>query len=126
MAIKQKYAKHDQAATRTMLLRPKTGLKDMIIELDPGTPGTPARRRTATRSRSRNTLPDVNLDEFFAGLDRDTRDYLRLLLAGGGEGLKGQRPRHCRRVLRRFEPLNRDIETHHDAGRASGARTSRA
>jgi len=56
----------------------------------------------------RNTLPNVNLDEFLSALDRDTRDYLRLLLHGGGEGLKRQ-GRGLSAVLRRFEPTNRDI-----------------
>ena len=41
MEIKQKYA-HLIKSDATMLLRPKTGLKDMIVELDPGTPGTPS------------------------------------------------------------------------------------
>src|SRR5215213_10967035 len=41
MQIKDKYA-HMVKRDATMLLRPKTGLKDMIVELDPGTPGTPA------------------------------------------------------------------------------------
>ena len=60
----------------------------MIVELDPGTPGTPSgegrlhgpglatRGRTSTSTRSSSSL------------DRDTRDYLRLLVAGGGEGLR--------------------------------------
>ena len=51
MAIKRKYA-HLIKSDATALLRPKTGLKDMIIEMDPGTPG-PRRSRTATRSPSR-------------------------------------------------------------------------
>ena len=40
MEIRQKYKLIKSDAT--MLLRPKTGLKDMIVELDPGTPGAPA------------------------------------------------------------------------------------
>ena len=66
----------------TVLLRPKTGLKDMYLALDPGT----ARRRGARRRPRRvaNTLPDVNGDEFLAELDGDTRAYLRILLNAGG------------------------------------------
>jgi phospholipid/cholesterol/gamma-HCH transport system substrate-binding protein len=56
----------------------------------------------------RSTLPNVNLDEFFASFDRDTRDYLKLLVAGGGQGLKGK-GKDLSAVLRRFEPTNRDI-----------------
>ena len=59
-------------------------------------PVSQTRCRTSTSTR------------FFAGLDRDTRDYLRLLLAGGGEGLKGN-GRNFANAFRRFEPLNRDI-----------------
>ena len=57
----------------TMLLRPKTGLKDMIVELDPGT--RPAGRpvRDGYTVPVSNTQPDVNLDEILAVLDRDTR-----------------------------------------------------
>ena len=73
----------------------------------------------------RNTLPNVNLEEFLAALDRDTRDYLQLLLHGGGQGLKGQ-GRNLSAVLRRFEPTNRDIEKITQPGRPSGARTLRA
>ena len=66
------------------------------------------RSRRASRSRSRRREPDVNLDEILASLDRDTRDYLRLLIAGGGEGLKNN-GRNFANAFRRFEPLNRDV-----------------
>ena len=106
MAIRQKYAdiiKEDA----TMLLRPKTGLKDMIVELDPGTPGAPTVDDGYTVPVS-NTAPDVNLDEILSSLDRDTRDYLRLLVAGAGEAFKNNGP-NTAATLKRFAPLNRDI-----------------
>ena len=106
MAIKQKYADMIKSDA-TMLLRPKTGLKDMIVELDPGTQGAPAVDDGFTVPVS-NTLPDVNLDEILSSLDRDTRDYLRLLVAGGGEGLKNNGP-NLAATLKRFAPLNRDV-----------------
>jgi phospholipid/cholesterol/gamma-HCH transport system substrate-binding protein len=56
----------------------------------------------------RNTLPDVNPDEVYSALDADTRDYLKLLVNGGGAGLKG-RGRDLQEVFARFEPTNRDI-----------------
>jgi phospholipid/cholesterol/gamma-HCH transport system substrate-binding protein len=93
----------------TMLLRPKTGLKDMVIEMDPGTQTLPAVDEGYTVPVSQ-TEPDVNLDEILASLDRDTRDYLRLLVAGGGEGLKNN-GRAFANAFRRFEPLNRDVRT---------------
>ncbi|HEY0361471.1 MAG TPA: MlaD family protein, partial [Solirubrobacteraceae bacterium] len=67
----------------TALLRPKTGLKDMFIELDPGTDKAPLAKRGWTLPVS-NTLPDVNPDEILASLDSDTRDYLTLLVDGAG------------------------------------------
>jgi phospholipid/cholesterol/gamma-HCH transport system substrate-binding protein len=89
------------------LLRPKTGLKDMFVELDPGTKDAPLAKKGFTVPIA-NTLPDVNPDEILASLDTDTRDYLRLLLEGGGRGLKG-RSDDLREVLRRFEPTYRDL-----------------
>jgi phospholipid/cholesterol/gamma-HCH transport system substrate-binding protein len=91
----------------TMLLRPKTGLKDMVIEMDPGTQTLPSVDEGFTVPVSQ-TEPDVNLDEILANLDRDTRDYLRLLIAGAGEGLKDNGPAFAN-AFRRFEPLNRDV-----------------
>jgi phospholipid/cholesterol/gamma-HCH transport system substrate-binding protein len=90
------------------LLRPKTGLKDMFIELDPGT-GRAPRAHAGWTVPIRNTAPDVNPDEIFAVLDDDTRDYLELLIGGAGQGLKG-RGGDLRDLFRRFEPTHRDLE----------------
>ncbi len=91
----------------TMLLRPKTGLKDMIVELNPGTAaGGPAVRDGYTVPVS-NTLPDVNLDEILAVLDGDTRTYLQMLLNGAATGLEGNGG-NLAQVFRRFEPTARD------------------
>ena len=99
---------HDLVHTdATALLRPKTGLKDMFVELDPGTGRAPLARRGWTLPIS-STLPDVNPDEVLAGLDADTRDYLRLLLRGAGRGL-ARRGDDLRAVLKRFEPTYRDL-----------------
>lgn len=89
------------------LLRPKTGLKDMFIELDPGTGAAPMAEEGWTLP-VRNTLPDVNPDEVYSALDADTRDYLKLLVNGGGEGLKG-RGKDVQEVFARFEPTYRDL-----------------
>jgi phospholipid/cholesterol/gamma-HCH transport system substrate-binding protein len=91
----------------TALLRPKTGLKDMFLELNPGTKDAPLAKEGFTIPVS-NTLPDVNPDEFLAGLDVDTRDYIKLLLDGAGRGLKNNGG-NLREVLRRFEPTYRDL-----------------
>jgi len=91
----------------TALLRPKTGLKDMFVELDPGTKGSPKAKNGFTIPIS-NTLPDINPDEFYSALDADTRDYLKLLVDGAGRGLQG-RGADLRDLLRRFEPTHRDL-----------------
>jgi phospholipid/cholesterol/gamma-HCH transport system substrate-binding protein len=90
----------------TMLLRPKTGLKDMIVELNPGTRAAGKPVGDGYTLPVSNTLPDVNLDEFLGVLDGDTRTYLQLLLSGAATGLKGQ-GRDLANVWRRFEPTAR-------------------
>ena len=89
------------------LLRPKTGLKDMFIELMPGQGSAPAAEAGWVMPVSA-TLPDVNPDEFFSALDQDTRDYLQLLLNGAAVGLRG-RANDLNQVLKRFEPTHRDL-----------------
>ncbi len=90
----------------TLLLRPKTGLNDMVIEIDPGTRGkTPAAGSTIPLAQ---TLPNVQPDQILSTLDADTREYLALLLEGGGKGLGGNGARFSA-TLRRFEPFTRDL-----------------
>ena len=89
------------------LLRPRTGLKDMFLELNPAGKDKPLMEE-GDMIPVHNTLPDVNPDEVLAGLDADTRDYIRLLLDGAGQGLRG-RGDDLGEVLRRFEPTYRDL-----------------
>ena len=77
----------------------------MFIEVDPGH-GEPL--DDGDRIAVSNTSPDIDQDEFFSALDADTRDYLPLLINGAGKGLEG-RADDFRAVLKRFEPLHRDI-----------------
>jgi len=77
MKIEPRYRRVYRDAT--VLLRPKTGLKDMVAELTPGTKAA-GRLPEGGRIPVSQTLPDVNLDEILATLDADTRDYLLLLL----------------------------------------------
>ena len=106
MELDKKYERlvHTDASA---FLRPKTGLKDMFIELNPGRHEAPVAKRGWVMP-IRSTLPDVNPDEFFSALDKDTRDYLVLLLHGAARGLDG-RAQDLRQVLKRFEPTYRDI-----------------
>ena len=89
------------------LLRPKTGLKDMFIDLEPGSDEAPAAKAGFTIPISA-TAPDVNPDEILSELDAETRDYLKLLIGDAGRGLDG-RGLDLRELLRRFEPTHRDL-----------------
>jgi phospholipid/cholesterol/gamma-HCH transport system substrate-binding protein len=89
------------------LLRPKTGLKDMFIEVSPGSHSAPVAKEGFTIP-VQNTLPDVNPDEIYGALDADTRQYLQLLVNGAGEGLN-HRGGDLQEVFRRFEPTHRDL-----------------
>ena len=72
-----------------MLLRPKTGLKDMVVELEPGHARARAAWRTAASSRSARRCPTSTSTRSWPSLDGDTRDYLTVLLGAGAEGLRG-------------------------------------
>jgi phospholipid/cholesterol/gamma-HCH transport system substrate-binding protein len=100
-----------------MLLRPKTGLKDMFVELDPGTQAAgelPENGRIALAQ----TRPDVNPDEILAQLDGDTRAYLMLLANAGGEAFTDDPTKpydqsyaaDLRETFKRFEPTNRYVK----------------
>jgi phospholipid/cholesterol/gamma-HCH transport system substrate-binding protein len=104
MEIEKKYEDmiRDDA---TAVLRPKTALKDMFVEVSPGSGQV---LDEGERIPVANTLPDVDPDEIYEALDEDTRPYLRLLVSGAGKGLDG-RGADLREVFRRFEPLHRDL-----------------
>lgn len=85
------------------LLRPKTGLNDMVIEIDPGTEGPPP--KDGSTLPLAQGLSNVQMDQLWASLDRDTQDYLVLLLDGAGAGLHGK-GRELSQALRRFAPFS--------------------
>jgi phospholipid/cholesterol/gamma-HCH transport system substrate-binding protein len=91
----------------SVLLRPRTGLRDMVAELTPGTRAA-GRLEPGKRIPIAQTLPDVNLDEILAALDADTRTYLRMLLGDAADGLRGTE-RDLANTLRRVEPTARDL-----------------
>ncbi len=88
----------------TLLLRPKTGLKDMVVELDPGADGPPL--PSGSELSTAATEPDVNLDEILASLDGDTRIALASLLSQAGVALRDAGGRALARDLRRLTPLS--------------------
>jgi phospholipid/cholesterol/gamma-HCH transport system substrate-binding protein len=88
--IKQKYAPVYRDATA--LLRSKTGLKDMYIELDPGNRSAGKLPEGGEISEA-DSLPDVNIDEILSALDGDARSYLAVLLNAGGEAFSDETER---------------------------------
>jgi phospholipid/cholesterol/gamma-HCH transport system substrate-binding protein len=107
MKIREKYAPVYRDAS--LLLRPKTGLKDMIIEMDPGTPQAGEFKEGETIPVAQ-TSPDVNLDEILSALDADTRSYLAVLINAGGQAFeKDGNSAALRETFKRFEPTARDV-----------------
>ncbi len=104
----------------TVLLRPRTPLKDMYLALDPGTPSAGKIANGGSLSVA-NTAPDIDVDQILGSLDSDTRNYLLLLLSGGsqafgGRGADGGRPSpiavaQLRGIFKRFAPLDQHTET---------------
>jgi phospholipid/cholesterol/gamma-HCH transport system substrate-binding protein len=100
LEIEKRYAPIYRDAT--MLLRPRTGLKDMQVALDPGTPESGEVPDGGTLPQS-HTQPDVNPDEVWAALDADTRRYLAAAVDALGTGLEGNGAA-LRRLLVASEP----------------------
>ena len=123
MKIRRKYTPVYKDAS--ILLRPKTGLKDMYLELDPGN-ARAGRLRPDGTIRVGDTVPDVNPDEIFAQLDGDTRAYLRILLSSGAEALEGDAPAKLRETFKRFEPTGRDLRAINGQLAAAAQRTCAA
>jgi phospholipid/cholesterol/gamma-HCH transport system substrate-binding protein len=105
----------------TVLLRPRTPLKDMYLALDPGTPSAGKVPNGGSLSVGA-TLPDVDFSQIISSLDTDTRDYLLLLLGGGAQAFQNNFPAgtaaptpatvaDLRGIFKRFAPLNRDTAT---------------
>jgi phospholipid/cholesterol/gamma-HCH transport system substrate-binding protein len=105
MQVDEKYASliHPDAS---LLLRPRTGLQDMTIEVDPGSGGQQVDEGTTLPLAS--TQPNVQPDQIFASLDGDTRSFLQLLLQAASRGL-GDNGRKLAAGLKRFEPFARDL-----------------
>ncbi len=101
MDIEPKYMKliHPDAS---FLLRPKTGLNDMVVEVEPG--AKKGHIEDGAEFTLAQTEPNTNLDAFLATLDGDTRQYLQLLFAGGAQGIGG-RGKQVSNAFRRFEPF---------------------
>ena len=94
-------------ANAKLNLRPKTGLNDMAVQMDPGRPDpslpNDGELKDGDRIPVENTQANVNPDAVLAALDLDTRRYLQLLLHAGGSGLRG-RSADLRAILKASQP----------------------
>jgi phospholipid/cholesterol/gamma-HCH transport system substrate-binding protein len=101
MDIEPKYMEliHPNA---TLLLRPKTNLNDMVVEIEPGS--GPKHVEDGANFSLTQTEPNVNFDAFLAALDGDTQKYIQLLVAGGAQGIGG-RGKQLGNAFRRFQPF---------------------
>jgi phospholipid/cholesterol/gamma-HCH transport system substrate-binding protein len=118
MDIEPKYMKliHPDAS---FLLRPKTNLNDMVVEVEPG--NGKGHVKDGAEFTLAQTEPNTNLDAFLSTLDADTRQYLQLLVAGGAQGIGG-RGKQLGNAFRRFGPfvhytakLNKAVASRHVA-----------
>ena len=103
----------------SLLLRPKTNLNDMVVEVDPGS--GKGHVEDGHNFPLSQTEPNVNLDAFLGTLDADTRQYIQLLVAGGAQGIGG-RGHQFGNALRRLQPfshyiadLNKAVATRREA-----------
>jgi phospholipid/cholesterol/gamma-HCH transport system substrate-binding protein len=103
----------------SFLLRPKTNLNDMVVEIEPGK--AKGQVEDGDEFTLSQTEPNTNLDAFLATLDADTRQYIQLLVAGGAQGIGG-RGKQLGNALRRFGPfvhytakLNKAVAARHVA-----------
>jgi phospholipid/cholesterol/gamma-HCH transport system substrate-binding protein len=87
-------------------LRPRTGLKDMYVQIFPGKDPVPVKEGFTIAIA--DSLTDVDLDEILSELDARTRDYITLLVNGAGEGLRGKGDALAR-TLERYGPTVRDL-----------------
>jgi phospholipid/cholesterol/gamma-HCH transport system substrate-binding protein len=101
MQIEPKYMKllHPDAH---FLLRPKTGLNDMTVEVEPGSGEESV--SDGHRFPLAQTEANIQLEALWNSLDADTRQYIQLLVAGGAQGIGG-RGVQLGNALRRFEPF---------------------
>jgi phospholipid/cholesterol/gamma-HCH transport system substrate-binding protein len=104
MNLETKYARIYRDAT--LLMRPKTQLQDLTVEIDPGNPSAGKLSSGAVIGVDQSA-PNVDFDQFLASLDGETRAYLQELLAGAAEGLKGNGGRLAA-TFKRFDPLARN------------------
>src|ERR1700722_14004066 len=107
MNVIPKYGKYIYR-NATLLLRPKTQLQDITVEVNPGTPSA-GKLPSGSKLALSQTAPDVNFHDFLSSLDAETRAYLQELLAGAGGALKNN-GKALSATFKRFDPTAREIQ----------------
>jgi phospholipid/cholesterol/gamma-HCH transport system substrate-binding protein len=90
-------------------LVPRTPLKDMQVEVMPGTKAKGNLPKGAVIQVQRTTIP-VDSDELTNALDADTRQFFAVLVDGTGRGLDG-RGKDLRAVLKALGPTTEQLRT---------------
>lgn len=80
---------HDIFRNASATLFPNTPLKDMEININPGTPGAGRLRAGGTIPVGQTTIP-TDSDELTAALDADTRTWLTSLITDLSQGVNGR------------------------------------
>ena len=86
------------------VLFPKTPLKDMEIDIDPGTPNAGVMPQGGTIPVGQTTVP-VDSDEVLGALDADTRTWFSSLITDLNEGTTG-RGQDIKRLLQNLGPTS--------------------
>ncbi len=91
-----------------LVLVPNSPLKDMQVELFPGSPRAGAVEDGATIPVAR-TAPPIDSDELTAALDADTRAFFQVLASDLGRGVEG-RGMDLRRVFQALRPTAKQAQ----------------
>jgi phospholipid/cholesterol/gamma-HCH transport system substrate-binding protein len=89
------------------VLVPNTPLKDMQVDISPGSPKTKPLPKGG-RILTANTTVPVDSDDLLNSLDADTRDYFELLVGSTGRGLQG-RGRDLNELFRALGPTTEQV-----------------
>jgi phospholipid/cholesterol/gamma-HCH transport system substrate-binding protein len=91
----------------TFLVRPKTALNDMSVQVDPGKPDRSLSDRGRLEDGDRvgvaGTQVNVNADEVLSALDSDSRRYFTILASVAADATRGQGAK-LRAVLKAGQP----------------------
>lgn len=116
MEVKPGKLKHIFKDAHAVLV-PNTPLKDMQVELSPGTAAAGVAPDKYVIPVAR-TAPPVDSDELLNALDTDTRAFFQVLVNGVDKGLDGRKD-DLQAVLRTLQPTAKDL------GRVTGALAGR-